>query len=394
MAHHSTQNQLTIDENYLTQTLAEMVQINSGNPLLTPGAPGEAIIGAYIAAQMRALGLEVHVHELGPNRVNVVGILRGKGGGRSLMINGHMDTVGVQGMAEPFAATIRDGKLYGRGSQDMKGSLAAMLSVVKTIRDHEIALAGDLILTAVADEEYASIGTEDIVRHYTADAAIVTEPTDLALCRAHRGFVWYKIETTGRAAHGSRYQDGIDSIMHMGRILAQLDQLEVELRGRPAHELANVPSLHASTIRGGTELSVYPAHCELEIERRTIPGESVEKTTQELQAILDRLAAADPTFKATVSSFLHRAPFAVSVDAPIVQLLEAATIRRLGSAPAHVGAPFWTDAALLAEAGIDTVIMGPIGAGLHSAKEWVDLQSVVDLAAILTDTTLEFCGRV
>lgn len=180
----------------------------------------------------------------------------------------------------------------------------------------------------------------------------------------------------------------------MGRILAQLDQLEVELRGRPAHELANVPSLHASTIRGGTELSVYPAHCELEIERRTIPGESVEQTTQELQAILDRLAAADPTFKATVSSFLHRAPFAVSVDAPIVQLLEAATIRRLGSAPAHVGAPFWTDAALLAEAGIDTVIMGPIGAGLHSAEEWVDLQSVVDLAAILTDTTLEFCGRV
>lgn len=394
MAHHSTQNQLTIDESYLTQTLVEMVQIDSSNPLLTPGAPGEAMIGAYIAEQMRALGLEVKVHELGPNRVNVVGILRGKGGGRSLMLNGHMDTVGVKGMAEPFAATLRDGKLYGRGSQDMKGSLAAMLSVVKTLQDHNMTLAGDLILTAVADEEYASIGTEDIVRHYTADAAIVTEPTDLALCRAHRGFAWYKIETTGRAAHGSRYQDGIDAIMHMGRILAQLDQLEVELRNRPAHELAGVSSLHASTIHGGTELSIYPAHCQLELEWRAIPGESAEGATQELQAILDRLAAADSTFKATLNGFLSRAPFAISADAPIVQSLEVATIRRLGSAPQHIGATFWTDAALLAEAGIDTVIMGPIGAGLHSAEEWVDLRSVVDLAAILTDTALAFCGRV
>lgn len=394
MAHQSAQNSFTVDETHLTQTLVGMVQINSSNPQLTPGAPGEAAVGAYIAEQMHALGLEVNIHQLGPNRVNVVGILHGKGGGRSLMINGHMDTVGVQGMDEPFAATIRDGKLYGRGSQDMKASLAAMLSVVKTLQDHKIVLAGDLILTAVADEEYASIGTEDIVRHYTADAAIVTEPTDLALCRAHRGFIWYKIETFGRAAHGSRYQHGIDAIMHMGRILAQLDQLEVELRQRPAHELAKVPSLHASTIQGGTELSIYPAYCQMEIERRTIPGESVEQATAEIQAILDRLTADDPTFKATLSAFLHRAPFDISVDAPIVQLLEAATIRRLGSAPEHVGATFWTDAALLAEAGIDTVLMGPIGAGLHSAEEWVDLQSVVDLTAILTDTAIEFCGRV
>src|SRR5687767_8902926 len=151
-----------IDEQYLTQVLVEMVQIDSSNPSLTPGAPGEAEIGNYIAQQMSALGLEVAVHELGPNRINVVGILPGKGGGRSLMLNGHMDTVGVQGMAAPFSGAIRDGKLYGRGSQDMKASLAAMLAVVKTLKDSELSLAGDLLLTAVADEEYASMGTEDI----------------------------------------------------------------------------------------------------------------------------------------------------------------------------------------------------------------------------------------
>jgi acetylornithine deacetylase len=381
-----------IDETYLTQVLVEMVQINSSNPMLTPGAPGEAALGEHIAEQMSALGLEVTTHELGPNRVNVVGILEGKGGGRSLMLNGHLDTVGVQGMAAPFAATIRDGKLYGRGSQDMKGSLAAMLAVVKALDDSRIELAGDLILTAVADEEYASLGTDDIVRHYSADAAIVTEPTNLALCRAHRGFIWYTVETTGRAAHGSRYQDGIDAIMHMGRFLAELDQLEQELRTRIPHPLAGPPSIHASTIRGGTELSVYPAHCRLEVERRSAPGESVEEVTAELQAILDKLSAADPTFQATVAPFLHRGPFSVEAGAPIVGILEQAATKRLGSPPPHVGAPFWTDAAILAEAGIDTVLIGPTGAGLHSSEEWVDLRSVVDLAAILTDTAITFCG--
>ncbi len=385
---------LAIDESYLTQALVEMVQIDSSNPMLTPGAPGEAALGAHIAQQMRSLGLQVHVHELGPNRVNVVGIRKGQGGGRSLMLNGHMDTVGVHGMSDPFSATIRDGKLYGRGSEDMKGSLAAMLAVVKALNDGGVSLAGDLLLTAVADEEYASIGTEDILRHYHADAAIVTEPTSLALCRAHRGFIWYTVETQGRAAHGSRFRDGIDAIMHMGRFLAELDQLEQALRLRPPHELAGPPSLHASTIQGGSELSVYPAHCRLGLERRTVPGESIEMATAELQAIVDQLAAADPTFHATLSLLFGRAPFAIAADAPIVQVLDQAATQCLGHAPYHVGATFWTDAALLAEAGIDTVLMGPVGAGLHSNEEWVELRSVIDLAAILTDTAIRFCGQV
>jgi acetylornithine deacetylase len=181
--------------------------------------------------------------------------------------------------------------------------------------------------------------------------------------------------------------------MHMGRFLAELDKLEQEIRTRPAHELAGPPSLHASVIQGGTELSVYPANCRLEIERRTAPGENIEEITAEFQAIIDRLASADPTFQATVTPFLNRGAFSVSADAPIVQLLEQATLQRTGSLPPHAGAPFWTDAALLADAGIDTVLMGPTGAGLHSAEEWVDLRSVVDLAAILTGTAIAFCGR-
>jgi acetylornithine deacetylase len=384
---------ITVDATYLRQTLVDLVRIDSSNPSLTPGAPGEAHLGAHVAEIMAAMGLEVAVQDLGEKRVNVVGIRRGTGGGRSLMLNGHLDTVGVQGMDEPFSAAIRDGKLYGRGSQDMKASLAAMLTVVRTLNTHNLHLAGDLLLTFVADEEYASLGTEEIVRHYHADGAIVTEPTDLAICRAHRGFIWYAVETAGRAAHGSRFREGVDAIMHMGRFLAGLDELEQELRARPPHPLAGPPSLHASRITGGTELSVYPAGCRLEIERRTIPGESTAQATAELQAIIDRLRAADPTFQATVRPFFERAPYAVPADAPIVAALEAAATRQMGQTPPHVGATFWTDAALLAKAGIDTVLIGPVGAGLHSAEEWVDLQSVVDLAAILTETAIDYCGR-
>lgn len=382
-----------IDADYVTRTLVDLVRINSTNPLLTPGSPGEGEIGARLAEMMDDLGLAVTTYDLGEGRVNVVGVLRGQGDGPSLLLNGHLDTVGVQGMEDPFGATIRDGRLYGRGSQDMKGSLSAMLAAAKAIQDAGITLAGDLLVTAVADEEYASIGMEDLVRNVTADAAIVTEPTDLALCRAHRGFAWYQFDTIGRAAHGSRYTEGVDAIMHMGRILAELDRLEQDLRMRTPHELAGPPSLHASLIEGGTELSVYPASSRLKIERRTIPGEAIPAITAELQAILDRLSEADEAFNAKLSLLFERAPFAVAADAPIVAALEGAASQRLGQAPAHVGATFWTDAALLAEAGIDSVLMGPVGAGLHSAVEWVDLASVVDLAAILAGTALRFCGR-
>lgn len=380
-----------IDKNYVTRTLVDLVRINSCNPSLSPDGPGEAQIGTYLAREMSALGLQVEVHELAPGRVNVVGVLPGSGGGRSLMWNAHMDTVGVQGMAEPFSGCLRDGRVYGRGAQDMKGSLAAMLAAAKSLRDAGIVLPGDLVLAAVADEEYASMGTQDLVRRYCTDAAIVTEPTSLTPSRAHRGFIWFDIETTGRAAHGSRYDEGIDAIMHMGRFLTELDRLEQELRARSPHPLAGPPSLHASMITGGSEISIYPAHCRLQVERRTAPGETLESASAELQSIVERLSASDPTFQAVVWSTLERQPFTVDEDALIVRHLDAALTARLGAAVGHTGATFWTDAALLAAAGIESVLFGPTGSGLHSAEEWVDLQSVFDLAYILADTARAYC---
>ena len=384
-------HKIKIDSDYVIGTLQKLVQINSTNPTLSPEGVGETEIAQFTAECLKALNLPVDLIEVTPNRWNVVGTLKGKGNGRSLLLNAHLDTVSVTGMAEPFSGAIRDGKLYGRGAQDMKGSLAAQLGAVKAILDAGIELKGDLLITAVADEEDKSIGMDQLVTQYSADAAIVTEPTDLQICRAHRGFIWYEVVTKGKAAHGSRYQEGVDANMRMGRFLGELEKLEQALLQRPPHPLAGPPSLHASKIMGGTEISVYSSECILQIERRTAPGETEAQCTAELQAIIDHLSQADDSFKATVNPFFVRDPFSIEQTAPIVQAVEKATAQQLGHAPQHSGVSFWTDAAILAAKGIDTVVLGPTGAGLHSAEEWVEIQSVLDLTQILAETAVNFC---
>jgi acetylornithine deacetylase len=384
--------EVRIDRDYLVQTLADLVRINSINPSLTPGGAGEAQIASYIAGALQELALEVRLHESEPGRVSVVGRLKGQGQGRSLMLNGHIDTVGVEGMLEPFSAQVREGRLYGRGAFDMKGSVAACMTTLKALVEGKIPLRGDVLLAAVADEEYASLGTADIINHYRVDGAIVTEPTrGMNLCMAHKGFVWLEVETIGRAAHGSRFDEGIDANMRMGRFLAELDKLEQSLRRRPGHPLVGPPSLHAAILNGGTELSAYAAHCILKIERRTIPGESEAQVVGELQAIIDKLAAADPTFKANVKAFFTRQPFEVSAEAAIVQAVERAAQQVWGRTPERIGEAFWADAALLAAAGVETLMLGPIGAGAHAVEEWVDLQSLMDLAQILVETAADYC---
>ena len=224
-----------------------------------------------------------------------------------------------------------------------------------------------------------------------AEIRWVTEPTNLTVCRAHRGFIWFDVETFGRAAHGSRFNEGIDANMRMGRFLAQLDKLEQDLRQRPPHPLVGPPSLHAARIEGGSEVSIYAAHCLLQIERRTCPGETVPESTAEIQAIIYHLAAEDSTFKASLKPTFFRSPFEIKPKAQIVQELARVITDCTGKMPIYTGQSFWTDAAILADAGIETILIGPIGAGLHSKEEWVDIQSVYDLAQILAETAVRYC---
>ncbi len=384
---------IRIDREYLIDTVKKLIEIESINPSLVSSGSGEAAIADYLVKTMAKLGLEVTRHEPEPKRASVVGVLSGRGGGRNLMLNGHIDTVGVAGMTAPFSGEVREGKVYGRGAYDMKGSVAAMLAAAKALQDANISLAGDLLIAAVADEEYASIGTVDIIPQYKIDGAIVTEPTtDMQLCLAHKGFIWLEVEVIGRAAHGSRFDEGIDANMRMGRFLVELEKLEKSLREQTGHPLVGPPSLHAALISGGTELSSYAAKCQLNIERRTIPGDTEASVVAEIQTILNRLSAEDPTFQATVNAFFVRDPFEVAPDAPLVQIVEQAATDVLGQAPRHIGETFWADAAFLSTAGIETLMIGPKGGGAHAHEEWVELDSLVELAEILAKAAVEYCS--
>ena len=371
---------LHIARDPLFDQLADLVRIDSTNPELVSGGTGESEIAQYVAEAMRDLGLEVDLWEPLPNRPNVVGVLPGSGGGRSLMLNAHTDTVGVEGMDAPFSPRIEDGRMYGRGTQDMKGSLAAQLAAVRALQAADVDLAGDLMVAAVIDEEHKSRGTEAVLEQYEPDGAIVTEPTDLELVLAHKGFAWIDVTTQGRAAHGSRPDEGVDANMHMGRVLSELDVLEQTLRAGNGHPLVGSPSLHVPQIQGGTASSVYADQCRLRVERRTIPGETASAAVEEVQSILTELRDADSAFAATSDLAFDREPFEESPDAEIAEAVRGASKRVLGETSPNAGQTYWTDAALLQASGTETVVFGPRGAGLHTTEEWVDLDSVLDLA--------------
>lgn len=381
---------MRIDREYLNRTLAELVAINSVNPAFSGGATGEAAVAEHTARRLEELGLAVERVEPEAGRVSVVGRRRGTGGGRSLLLYSHLDTVGVEGVADPFAPTVRDGRMYGRGAYDMKGGLAGCLGAARALTGAP--LRGDLLVVAVADEEEASLGMREVLRTLTADAAVVTEPTELQLCVAHKGFCWAEVETRGRAAHGSRFQEGIDANLRMGRFLAALEPMERALRDRAPHPLLGPPSLHAAVLRGGSGLSTYAERCTLQVERRTVPGESEAQVIGELRGVVDALAAADPAWAATVRPLLTREPFEAPADSPIRRVVRAVAEEVLGRPPSEIGVAYWMDAALLAAAGIDTVVIGPAGGGAHAAEEWVELDSVARLAEVLAVTALRFCA--
>jgi acetylornithine deacetylase len=356
----------------LAELAARLVAIDSVNPGLIAGARGEADAAAFVAEWCAGRGLEVEV--VGGERPSVIAIRRGSGGGRSLLLNGHLDTVGVAGMDRPHSPRIEDGRLYGRGAYDMKGAVAAILLAAA----QATGLKGDVIVTAVADEELASVGTAAVLERVAADAAIVVEPTELQVAVAHRGFAAFEIETEGVAAHGSRPDLGVDAIANMGHVLVALQDLDRRLQAGRRHALVGSGSVHASLIEGGQEYSSYPARCLLTGERRTIPGESREQVERELREI-----AGDAVFRVGFG----REPFEASHGHPFTAL-----VSRIAEVADRIGVPFWTDAALIAEAGIPTVLFGPVGAGAHAAEEWVELASLERVRDVVLRTASQWCS--
>ena len=369
--------------------LRELVAIDSVNPSLVPGAAGEGAIGEAIASHMRRAGLDVVVEEVVPGRSNVVGVIEGSEPGLSLMFCGHMDTVGVDGMHAPFDPIMRDGRLYGRGSQDMKGGLAAMIDAVRVASSRGFR-KGRIIVAAVIDEEYASLGADAIAGAWPADAAVVTEPTDLQIGVAHKGFAWAEVSTRGRAAHGSRPAEGRDAVFRMGRVIHRLEQLDRDLQARPAHRLVGTASLHASVIEGGREWSTYPDRCTLRLERRTVVGETGDTFMKEIEELLEGLRAEDAEFEASAALTFARPSYEIPQGHPLPAALARAGAEA-GFTAHPIGMSFWTDAAILGSAGIPSVLFGPGGAGLHSAEEFVYVDDVIACRDALAALALTYC---
>lgn len=376
--------------------LTRLIEINSVNPDLVPGGAGETEIADFVSTWFTERGFDVQRLEERAGRPSVVGIHRGSGDGKSLMLNGHLDTVTLAGYdGNPLRADVRaDGpngpQLHGRGSYDMKSGIAAMMIAADRVARQSH--SGDILVTLVADEEYGSAGTQEVLRHFTADGAIVVEPSELEVTIAHRGFVWFEVEIEGVAAHGSRPDLGIDAIAKAGLFLTGLDELATKLVSGPRHPVLGTGSIHASTVQGGEELSSYPARCTIGIERRTVPGETGETTEAELEQILREVVRANPGVSYRITRGLERRPFDASRESDVVRTV-LATVAEVTGAPAiERGEPFWTDCALLSEAGIPAVLFGVSGGGAHAATEWVDVDSLETVTTVLKRTIESFCA--
>ncbi|GAB1733152.1 hypothetical protein NU195Hw_g15t1 [Hortaea werneckii] len=373
----------------LTQAL---IHIDSSNPGMEAGV-GETNIARFISKWFEQKGIETHWIEPVPGRPSVVAIVRGNGSGKSLMFNGHLDTVTLTTYdGDALSGDLRDGNICGRGAADMKSGLAAAMVALAAAK--ETPLRGDVILTAVADEEMESFGTEQVLQAgFRADAAIVAEPTEMAIINSHKGLAIFYVDIEGRAAHGSRPDMGIDAICKAGYFLVEIDRLSNRLQSQEGtRDRLHAPNIHAGIIKGGAEVSSYPASCTVSIERRTVAGETLESVQAELSQILDRLSSSVTDFKYNLRTSFFRAPFGISPSHPFVETVATHATKCMGSSPEIHGETYWTDMALLAEAGIPGVIWGPNGYGLHAKTEWVEVESLRKLTDAYKEIVMDFCA--
>jgi len=370
--------------------LSALVAVPSVNSDLVSRADGEAAIADVCQAWLRDSGFVVERLESRPGHPSLLATSPGTGGGRSLMLNGHLDTVGISTYkGQALTTRIADGNIFGRGTFDMKGGVAAM--IVAATQAARLPHRGDIVVALVADEEFGSTGTEEVVRHCRTDAAIVVEPSGLELTVAHRGFAWFDVEVVGRSAHGSQPELGLDAIAGAGAILQGLESLSEELRNRKSHHLLGHGTVRVSAIRGGVDAATVAPSCQLSIERRILPGDDPDRIEDELRNLI-AACCAPSGLDFTLSRLVARAAFETQAGSPIVEAVKAAAMQILGRVPAERGEPFWTDAGLISEAGIDCLVFGVDGGGAHADEEWATVDSVLRLAEVLERTIADFCS--
>ncbi|ARF17780.1 M20 family metallopeptidase [Sporosarcina ureae] len=367
------------------ELLRDLIRIPSVNPVLAPNeGHNEVKIAEFAVEWLRKHHIHAEIEFVEPGRPNVYAEL-GDGDGPTLCFCAHLDTVGTEGMTiAPFEPTVEGNRVYGRGSCDMKAGVASIMSAA-AILAAEGTVKGKVILALICDEEYASIGADHYVLHHKADACILTEPSDLKMVVAHRGFLWAKITTTGRSAHGARWDLGESAITKMGSILVGLDQFDKKVLRERKDPLVGPASMHVSLVNGGVGVSTYAPECQIHVERRTLPNEDADAVKAEIEQVVKEAVEG-----AEVEWYFKRDPLLCDENAEIIQHATKAYEKVMGHEVEKIGWEVWTDAAVFHQAGIPTINIGASGFGLHEPVEWVDFESVIKNTDILVESAKSF----
>lgn len=386
---------MTITEDDAATLVSELVRIESVTPWLIPDGSGERDVADFMVSWLADLPVKVQLDEIEPGRVNLVARLAGSGGGPTLCLNAHSDTVGYANWSDRALVPQREGeRLIGLGSADDKACCAVALLALRSIVESGATLRGDLLVACTADEEGVSIGTEDLVKRYEMDAALVLEPDGLPkLCIEHQGFGWIDVIVHGKAAHGSAPEAGIDAIVHMAEVVRRLDRLDREVFAKNVDPVNGKTVFHTGTLHGGTDYATYPSRAVLGIEIGSQPGEHLSDRVREIEAIFVELEGELDGFRAEVDVKLDRDPFRAEGHEPLHAALDAAAVVEIGAPLEPVGLNAWTDAALMQGAGIPTLLMGPLGGNFHAPDEWVSVPEVATTARLVAQAARGFCGE-
>ena len=383
-----------VEEKEAVNLLGDLISINSVNPLEDTSLKGEKEIASYIRDYLKNVGIKSIVHPVLNERPNVIGVLEGKKKVRNFVLEAHMDTVKVDNMTiDPFLPKIEEGKMFGRGACDDKGSLAAMLLAMKLLKERNIPLKGDVYLAAVVDEEHKYRGVSHFLNQgFALDAGIVGEPTDLDILIAHKGCIRWRIITKGISVHSSEPEKGKNAIYLMSGVIDAVQKRLIPLCKKKSHPLVGSPILSVNVIQGGTQVNTIPDRCFIEMDRRTIPGENEHDVLGEVDKFLDELRNEKPLLEVEREDpFLASPPMEINKDEAVVQALSDSVRYETSAQPKIRGGQFDSDAGKFVARGIPTPVFGPGNvAQAHSENEWVEIKDVVKAAEIIAQSVVTY----
>jgi acetylornithine deacetylase/succinyl-diaminopimelate desuccinylase family protein len=372
------------------RTLAELIQINSVNPNYEGGVP-ESDVAEYIESFFAARSIETWRQDVLPGRPNVIARLPGRDPQRRVIFEAHMDTVSTKGMSiEPWSPVIEHGRMFGRGSCDTKGGMAAMMHALASLKRDDIVPPCEIWFAATIDEEFSYRGVVTLCQGLTADAAVIAEPTSLQAVIASKGLVRWKIETRGRSAHSAKPHLGLNAIEQMAHVVVALQQDTLQMKAK-AHPLLGPPTCNVGVTRGGVQVNFVPDRCEIEIDRRMLPGETCDGVLKHYQSLLDTVTAQRPEIDAVMHPpMLTDIPLETAADSAAAQRMKQ-ILDSMQLDPTLVGVPFCSDASKLGAIGIPSIILGPGSIDqAHAAIEYIDCDQVEQAVTIYRRFMTEF----